>query len=79
MAVSTCAKCSKSGWEIKENTPKDSLQRIYLVQCMYCGSVVGVMEDKPISQLILDQNKIINRLAKSAGIQLTEKEKLIER
>lgn len=44
MAVSTCPKCSKSSFELKEHAPSGTKYKFSFIQCSSCGAVVGVTE-----------------------------------
>jgi len=43
MANSTCPKCARSWFEVKEAEPTNSQYKIVFVQCSGCGTVVGTM------------------------------------
>ena len=44
MATSTCIKCGKTQFELKECTPGGSSSKVQLLQCTDCGGVIGVMD-----------------------------------
>jgi uncharacterized Zn finger protein len=44
MAISACPKCGNHTFEMKLAEPHNSNYKINLVQCMSCGTVVGVTD-----------------------------------
>ena len=44
MAISKCAKCENTFFELKENAPTGAAFKVQFVQCSKCGTVVGVLE-----------------------------------
>jgi len=44
MAPSTCIKCGKTQFEVKECMPGGSSSKVQLLQCTDCGGVIGIMD-----------------------------------
>ena len=44
MAMSTCVRCGKHGFEMKEAEPSNSRFKVMYIQCTSCGGVAGVTE-----------------------------------
>jgi uncharacterized Zn finger protein len=55
MAQSKCPnpRCSSVVFEVKEQKPEGSIHSMYFVQCVKCGTVVGVREKNDIGTMML--------------------------
>jgi hypothetical protein len=63
MALPTCAKCGSHTFEIQEHSPLNSAFKVLLVNCTICGAVVGARDYYNNGALLLEQNKVLNRIA----------------
>ena len=52
MAMSTCTKCGKTQFEVKEVSPGESNFTLNFIQCTSCGGVIGVIDYFNIGELI---------------------------
>lgn len=64
MATSTCMKCGKTQFEVKECTPRGSSSKIQFVQCTNCGGVIGVMDFYDIGGALHQLDDKLNALLK---------------
>lgn len=62
MATSTCPKCDSTKFEMKENSPADSIYKIMFIQCASCGAVVGTTDFFNVPDLV---RKLALQLGKS--------------
>ena len=62
--------CSGHSFEIKEFVPNKSKYPYWFVQCSSCGVVVGVIESKNLSAMLIDQNEAIQKIARALNINL---------
>lgn len=62
MALSTCVKCGRSGFELREATPSGSAFIHYFLQCSSCGGVVGMTEYNNVGALLEKQARQIAEL-----------------
>ncbi len=64
MAVSTCMKCGGSEFEVVTTEGvRNAVFKVRLVQCAFCGGVIGVQE-------LEDNNVLIEILARKLGLSL---------
>lgn len=63
MATSSCPKCSRHVFELKENTPNGSEFKLTFVQCSSCGAVVGVIDFYNIPMLL-------DKIGKKLGVNI---------
>jgi hypothetical protein len=64
MATSTCVKCGKQAFEVKETTPSQSNYRLMFVQCSSCGGVAGVLDYYNLGALLKTQEKTLGAVEK---------------
>lgn len=62
MATSTCPKCGRSSFEVKQATPLGSNFYLWFVQCSFCGAVVASQEADNIGALLADHKKLLKDL-----------------
>lgn len=67
MAMSKCSSCGYSGFEMKEQVPKNSAFKLMFVQCSSCGTVVGAMDAFNIGDVLSRQNAAIKRIGDRVG------------
>lgn len=60
---SKCPHCQKTGFEVKEETPKDSNFKLMFVRCQSCKTVVSVLDYYNIG-------KLLHKLAEKLNIRL---------
>lgn len=70
MAQSTCGKCGKHNFEIKENTPENSGFKLLFVQCKSCGVPISTIS-------FINTNTQIDGLSKQINIIKSDLESLI--
>lgn len=64
MAISTCAKCSGTFFEMKTAEPKNSRYKKLFIQCSACGAVVGVSDYHDSGVLAKDNQRELADLKK---------------
>jgi uncharacterized Zn finger protein len=63
MAASICPKCGSGSFEVVEHTQLNAKFTLLFVQCLYCGTVVGVTNR-------VDTGKFIQQIAAALKINL---------
>jgi transcription initiation factor IIE alpha subunit len=75
MALSACVKCNGSMFELMEQSPLRGAHKVQFVQCIKCGTPVGVLEYYDSGALLKKQEATIGDLKQ----QLTRIEKELQR
>lgn len=65
---SKCVECKGEKFELAENKPINSKNKILLVQCATCGTVVGAMDQYDIGYFV-------SKIAAKMGITLKKETK----
>ena len=70
MAVSTCVRCGKMGFEMKVGEPTGSRYKVLYIQCKSCGGVAGVTDYQNTSVELDGLKKEVHDLAqKVSGVR----------
>lgn len=64
MAMSTCPKCDGHLFELEEVEPADSRYKMFFVQCMSCGTPVGITEYYDTGSLVKEQESKLEAIDK---------------
>jgi len=64
MAMSKCAKCSGTFFEVREAEPRGAHYKQIFVQCSSCGTPIGVVPYYDPGALSKDNQKAIGELTK---------------
>jgi predicted nucleic-acid-binding Zn-ribbon protein len=59
MATSTCPKCGGHGFEIIDHTPASATSPVSFIQCVACGSPIGVTEFYNAGYLVKKQEAVL--------------------
>ncbi|MCK4644521.1 hypothetical protein KAU32_12920 [bacterium] len=70
MAISKCAKCGSTLFEVKDAAPQGSRFKISFVQCTSCGTVIGVLEYFNAPSILINQNRAIEKIANKLGMHI---------
>ena len=70
MATSTCIKCGGRNFELELATPKGAAFKLYFVQCVSCGGVVGVQEFHNIGARIDRVEKALSKIADRLNVPI---------
>jgi hypothetical protein len=62
MAFSTCVKCGGTHWEVKEQSPQGSNYKLNFVQCLSCGTPIGVADYFSLGTMLRKQENDIAEL-----------------
>jgi hypothetical protein len=76
MASSNCIRCNNSTFEIKENSPRGSRVKFFLLQCTSCGGVVGMTDYYPVGSETHGLSKRLEKIERSLASLGTELERL---
>jgi hypothetical protein len=63
MVQSTCLKCGGLTFEERKLTPHSSKVVIYVLQCVSCGGVVGIVPDNTIGLILAKHSAAIKKIA----------------
>jgi len=72
MAQSSCAKCGSRSFETVEASPRNAEGRVSFVQCAQCGTVVGVISEEDLRQMLLTLMAWVRKLAAKVGVDLLD-------
>lgn len=64
MAISKCAACGNTSFEVKLVEPSGASFKQFFVQCRSCGVPVGVLDYFNLGTIIKDQEKKVDDLGK---------------
>lgn len=70
MAMSKCASCGNSSFEVQENTPAHSNYKLIFVQCAKCGAVVGVQDYYNIGNETYKIREALKKIAGRVGVSV---------
>lgn len=70
MAEPICPRCGEHAFELVEGAPLNSQLRVMFMQCAACGAVVGVMDSMNLGSLLLEQGRVLQRIARTLGIDI---------
>lgn len=70
MANTTCAKCGRTQFELKEIELKNSRFHFMSVQCVSCGTPIGILDYMNIGDMLEKQNSAIRKIAEHLGISV---------
>lgn len=72
MAESTCPRCGDHTFEMVEGAPLASQLKVMFMQCATCGAVVGVLDLMNLGSMLLEQGRLISRIAQKLGVNLED-------
>jgi hypothetical protein len=67
MALSKCAKCGGTSFEILEVSPEGAVYMFNFIQCAACGAPVGVVPFYNLENEIMETHKLVKRIAQKVG------------
>lgn len=70
MAEPNCPRCGQHVFELVEGAPLNSQLKIMFTQCAGCGAVVGVMDSINLGSILLEQSRIIRKIAQRLDIDV---------
>jgi hypothetical protein len=71
MATTTCVKCSGHNFELSSFVPKGESHKVTILQCVTCGTPIGLLDRVSGLQMVALQNQItsiddrLTRIAKA--------------
>ena len=72
--LSKCVKCGNSTFEMVVTELLSSQHKHKFIQCASCGGVVGVQDGYNNAAMLVEQNKVINAMARMMNVSSNLKE-----
>jgi len=70
MATSTCTKCGNQSFEVVSAHIRGAEIAMNFVQCVRCGGVVGVIEERDLAQMIDALAEGVFKIAQKLDVRL---------
>ncbi len=68
MSQSKCARCDNTTFEMIENTPEGSKFQLTFIQCVQCGTVIGVQSNENIPALLHFMKDMLVEMMQKQGL-----------
>lgn len=70
MAEPACPRCGEHTFEMVEGAPLNSHLKVMFMQCATCGAVVGLMDLMNLGGMLLEQGRLLRKIAQALGVEL---------
>lgn len=68
MPEPNCIKCGHTVFELVESSPLGANFKFLFLQCSNCGGVAGVMDYLNIGSALIEQNKLLRKVAQALNV-----------